>query len=277
MLSLRELTPLQGVSETLYIPLKGRALAREAFPALRFEDASAERIVRELDLPLDDLKKLPSSVYGVARRCQIFVREARRFFELHPRGQGVNLGCGLADYFQFIDTGSNLWIDVDLSPVIEFRKRLFPDASPRNPMLAGSILSRDWLMNVDPKRPTFLLLEGVSMFLTREEMKLLMDHIAAHFRGPCAVSFDHFCKWMIGKEKRHPLVRRTGARFLWGVRGEGELESLHPDLVLQRQDDVLTGLKTWWSPFNGILEKITGTPLYSVSHLRFRGRGGDVH
>ena len=98
------------IQETLVIPLFGRLICSERFPAL-FSDPSAKRICDSLDYDFAEKRKKmesPAGLFGameVAQRQYDLRCEIEAYLKDHPRAAVVNLGCGLDDTFTKVDNG----------------------------------------------------------------------------------------------------------------------------------------------------------------------------
>ena len=122
---------LPPVPSTLLIPLAARAHGGRYFPWLDCRDAVAPALLARLDADvngtLDDLH----TVLHVLWRTRAIQEAGRAFFAEHPQALGVNLGCGLTHYFQWLDGGANQWLDADLPEVMALRRPLLPPPCPR--------------------------------------------------------------------------------------------------------------------------------------------------
>lgn len=91
------------IQETLIIPLFGRLVCSERFPAL-FSDHEAKRICDSLDYDFAEKRKKmesPAGLFGaleVAQRQYDLRCEIEDYLKTHPKAAVVNLGCGLDDH-----------------------------------------------------------------------------------------------------------------------------------------------------------------------------------
>ena len=90
------------VQETLVIPLYGRKLCSERYPAL-YRDETAIRLIDQIDYDFTALEKKSGSLmqrFGIleaAMRQSDLAFEVRDYLRDHPNAAVVNLGCGLDD------------------------------------------------------------------------------------------------------------------------------------------------------------------------------------
>ena len=119
------------VQETLIIPLFGRLVCSERFPAL-FSDPEAKRICDALDYDFAEKRRKmesPAGLFGaleVAQRQYDLRCEVEAYLKDHPRAAVVNLGCGLDDTFHKCDNGLCRGYNIDFPDVIEVRNQLLP-------------------------------------------------------------------------------------------------------------------------------------------------------
>lgn len=92
-----------------------------------------------MDYPMDH-----TTVVNILWRTRQIREIGSDFFERCPQAQGVNLGAGLADYFQWLDNGQNRWLDVDLSDVVDLRQRWMPETRPRCETRAEDLCQPGW-------------------------------------------------------------------------------------------------------------------------------------
>ena len=126
---------LEPAETTLLIPLVARAYGDQIFPDMAVHDRCAEIALAGLHEDEDEVQEYLQdhlSVYGVLSRTRIFRQLATDFFTRHPHSCGVNLGCGLSSYFQWLDRHDNHWVDADLPAVMSLRESLLPTLGPRH-------------------------------------------------------------------------------------------------------------------------------------------------
>ena len=115
---------LKGVSETLCIPLYGRASARKYGNII--EDPMAERIVRESGYDFDKNTRSRFLDIYMAIRAAAIDRLVAGFLERNPGALVVHMGCGL-DSRELRVKGASMWVDVDLPEVIRSRAAFYKE------------------------------------------------------------------------------------------------------------------------------------------------------
>ena len=124
-IKLSSITSLDGVSSTLLIPLIARARGASIYPWLDPDDVQAQQVIEKFGHIIDPLLQDRSAMRNILWRTHL----AQEFFKHHPASQGINLGAGLSDYFQWLNNGQNSWLDADLEGVVTLRHLLLPEHS----------------------------------------------------------------------------------------------------------------------------------------------------
>ncbi len=179
---------LVGVSETLLIPLFGRAWEyQNPDPLLKDETAHAigQRLLPLLAASSSPFhqaiakRKWPDLVMTMmCLRTRFFDQVCRDFIQKHADGQLVMLGCGLDSRFERLGCPELDWINLDFPEVMALRQQLFkPRANVTE--LAMSALDPALLHQLDPQRPTLFVAEGLLMYLPRAQIRQLFRMLAA--------------------------------------------------------------------------------------------------
>ena len=134
---------LSAVQQTMLIPLVARALGGGLFPGHACGDQQAAELVRRLQLPTAPYLVDRPTVLNILWRTKVIRDTGLAFFARHPEAWGVNLGCGLSQYFQWLDNGRNTWLDTDMRPSMELRRRLLPPDTERQ--RSAGLAARDTL------------------------------------------------------------------------------------------------------------------------------------
>ena len=112
---------LGAVPSTLLIPLAARAKGAALFPQLDPHDLCANELLVALHANVQTYLNDWATVLNVLWRTDVIKTMGSAFFDHHPNSQGVNLGAGLSNYFQWFSNGDNRWLDADLPEVISLR------------------------------------------------------------------------------------------------------------------------------------------------------------
>lgn len=168
---------MTGENRTLYIPLWGKArMSREGL----FPDPDAQRIVDSLDAAdfkgVDRSRKL--AIY-LAMRAALFDEWTLQFAREHPDGLILQLGVGLDSRVNRAPC-SLPWYDLDVPAVTEVRGRYFPE-SARYHLIAAPATPCSWLDALPDAPCALVIAEGLSMYLSREDMLALMQALQRKF------------------------------------------------------------------------------------------------
>ena len=205
------------VQETLVIPLFGRVVCSERFPAL-FSDPEAKRICDSLDYDFEAKRKKmesPAGLFGaleVAQRQYDLLCEVKAYLETNPKAAVVNLGCGLDDTFSRSDNGLCRGFNLDLPDVIAVRNELLP-AREREENVPCDLNDFSWMDRIDPSREisregAVFFAAGVFYYFRTEDIKKLFAAMAERFPG-AVLAFDS-CNRRGAKMMRKTWLKEAG-------------------------------------------------------------------
>jgi len=200
------------VQETLVIPLFGRVVCSERFPAL-FSDPEAKRICDSLDYDFEAKRKKmesPAGLFGaleVAQRQYDLLCEVKAYLKDHPKAAVVNLGCGLDDTFSRTDNGLCRGYNLDLPDVIAVRNELLP-AREREEIVPCDLNDFLWMDRIDASDGAVFFAAGVFYYFRTEEVKKLFAAMAKRFTGAVLV-FDS-CNRRGAKMMRKTWLKEAG-------------------------------------------------------------------
>jgi O-methyltransferase involved in polyketide biosynthesis len=210
--------------------LYGRALEnRSANPILR--DEHAERVMGLIDYDFSKLGVNAPAAISIALRARQFDDWTAAFVAQHPQGVVLHLGCGLDSRVFRIDPPPTVsWFDVDYPDVIDLRRRLYPDR-PGYTLIGTSVLDPQWSEGLPTDRPTFIVAEGLTMYLPEQDGTPLFSRLVNQFPTG-QLAFDVFSSAAVRLGKLNPVVRRTGSTLHWGIDDPRALERAIPRLHL---------------------------------------------
>lgn len=213
-----------AVAQTLYITLYMKAQEQNVAAPL-LVDPWAARLCQAINFNFSQYNAAPMSRLGVVVRARYFDDCALKFIEAKPKPVLVFLGCGLdarSERLQSQITAQKRnqcqFVELDLPEVMAFRERLLPIA-PNTTRMSASILDMAWAQQLqqqfDESHDFLLILEGVSMYLSRAQMYDFMRLSAKHF-ARLEIYMDVINTWMAARSKIHDSVRKSGAHFDFG-------------------------------------------------------------
>ena len=210
------------VQETLVIPLYGRKMCSELFPAL-YHDETAIRLMDAVDYDFSALAAKTRGVlyrFGfleVAMRQNDLAAEVREYLKEHPRATVVNLGCGLDDTGRASDNGQCRICNLDFPDVIAMRDVLLP-AGEREKNIGCDLNDTTWFCKIDfdPANGVVFFAAGVFYYFLTEQFQTLVQAMAQAFPGGRRV-FDAAgkaaVKMMLKTWIRDAEIQDVGAYF----------------------------------------------------------------
>lgn len=206
---------LTGAPETMLATLYAKALDAAASDSMLHDHHAAE-IVAQIDYDWARTGIKPGNAPSVALRAKHFDTWARQFLAVHPDAVVVHLGCGLDSRFFRLAPGPGVeWYDVDYPDVIALRERFYPQPE-RYHLVAASVTDPAWLAEVTADRPTLILGEGLTMYLTEADGVALLRRLVTRFQIG-ELQFDAFNRLGIRSQWTNTVVRRSGSTLHWAI------------------------------------------------------------
>nr|AWI66928.1 polyketide synthesis O-methyltransferase [Piromyces sp.] len=220
----KEQINLGAVQETLLIPLYYRSLeAKSEHPRI---DAHYDvDLINKIDY---DFSKYNGkmSIEGCIVRSIILDREVNKYLNDHPDCVVLNFGCGLCTRTKRIDIKNSTWYNIDLPDAIELRNKLV-DKQDNCYNIGKSMLDETWAndVKVKPGQDVLVIVEGVFMYLTEEEIRTFINIIKKNYRKVFAL-FEINHTIFANNTKFHDSVKKTNATFKWGIKHGKDLENI---------------------------------------------------
>lgn len=257
---------LQGVEETLLIPLWARARETRR-PNGLFKD---ERAVAMVDAIPADYGRFRVAKTAIAVRTVLLDRAVTAFLDRHPDAMVINLGAGLDTRFFRLDNGRLTWVEVDLPRSMALRKRLIPE-EPRHLYVEGSVLEPDWLAAITPTpgQPVLILAEGLFMYFREADVRTLLGRLSARFPGAELV-FETFSPMMLRVARWQDLLR-ISASFEWGLWSGRELERWVPGLRWIEDWCFFDHFPERWGPLAGLSFVPFYRSMLRIEHVKLPG------
>lgn len=167
---------MKNESLTMFIPLFGKAvMSREGL----FPDSMAEQIVSTVDYDFGKVDQSRKLAIYMAMRAAHYDAMAREYAQRHPDGVIIQLGVGLDSRVRRVSIGLP-WYDLDFPEVIDLRRQYYPETEQYH-LIAASALPADWLEQIPRGGNALVIAEGLSMYLSQQDMRSLMDAFRARF------------------------------------------------------------------------------------------------
>jgi O-methyltransferase involved in polyketide biosynthesis len=226
------LQSLEGVSETLLIPLYVRARESQR-PDAMIKDDRAVAMVNQIECDFSKFKMAKHDEVAVIMRMNKFDSQVRNFLMQKPDGIVVHIGCGLDTRFERVDNGRVDWFDLDIPEVMAMRQKLIPGENSRYHTLATSVFEAGWLDEVSrfSPRPNMFLAEGVFPYFDETQVKGLFLTLSDRFPGSELVCDAH-TPFVIWTDNLQLALSKVSARLRWGLKHGKDVESWGEGLVL---------------------------------------------
>lgn len=196
---------LQGVKDTLYIPLTARIYASKKIPEFFYDEKALEL---EKELPDHSVEENANEYMHIASvaRFAIFDTVIREFIAAHGICNIVNLGCGLETCYYRIQDLRATFYELDLPEVIAIRRNVLGE-SEKEVLLSGSLFDVEWTKQVNTKLPTLMVVAGVFQYFHTEEVEAFLKQVKEIFEDAEIVFDAASGKDLKGANK---MVQKTG-------------------------------------------------------------------
>ncbi|MEE1132413.1 MAG: class I SAM-dependent methyltransferase [Caryophanon sp.] len=210
---------MNEVNKTLYIPLYGKAYVSQKRLFLR--DDMAERIWASEGFSLTGKAKSKWLAYYMGMRAAVFDDWVTRQLNDNPEAVVLHIGCGLDSRVLRIGT-KQMWYDIDFAEVIDERKRYY-DEAPNYRMIAADIRTHHWRRYIRETRCAIVVMEGVSMYVTNEELRAFMEQVSTHF-DEAVLLMDCYTELAAKLSAYKNPVHDVGVSRVYGVRAPQTLQ-----------------------------------------------------
>lgn len=217
---------LNNESKTLFIPLLGKAEMSKN--NLFLNDPKAEEIVSKVDFDFISLKQSKWLSMFLSLRALIIDEVCNKYILKHPDVTIIHLGCGLDSRCIRVNQEFNCWYDVDYENVIEIRKNFYNNGS-KYMMIGSSVLDFSWLDKINAKENILVVAEGLTMYLSEEEISNLLSKINEKF-GNVHLLFDAYSKKGVKASKIKNPVKQMSAIVKYGIDKPEDFLSLNSNL-----------------------------------------------
>ena len=211
---------MNSVQKTLYIPLYGKSYVSRKGVILR--DPKAEEIWAAAGFPLKGKSKSKWLAYYMGMRAAVFDSWAEEQMEADPTAVVLHIGCGLDSRYLRVGTRGHYWFDLDFSDVIAERKQYFSE-TPEYKMLSADVRDAQWLSQM-PEGNAIVIMEGISMYLTPEELTRTLAQLARHFPS-VHLLMDCYTEFAAKASKVKNPINDVGVNQVYGLDDPTALQS----------------------------------------------------
>ena len=204
---------MNSVNKTLYIPLYGKSYVSKK--GLFIDDKKAEEIWEAEGFSLKGKSKSKWLAYYMGVRSAVFDEWLKQQMANVTDAVIIHIGCGMDSRIIRVGNQNHKWYDVDFSEVIEERKRYYAESDDYK-MIAGDARDCTWLTAIEEKKSAIVVMEGVSMYLTVDEMRKLADSLCTHFES-IMLLVDAYTSFAVKMSKRRNPINDVGVTEVYGI------------------------------------------------------------
>ena len=204
---------MNSVNKTLYIPLYGKSYVSKK--GLFLDDKKAEEIWETEGFSLKGKSKSKWLAYYMGVRSAVFDEWVKEQTLTAPNAVVIHIGCGMDSRIIRVEAKNHKWYDVDFGEVIQERKRYYAETDDYK-MIAGDARDCSWLTAIEEKKSAIVVMEGVSMYLTVDEMRNLADCLCAHFES-IMLLLDSYTSFAAKMSKRRNPINDVGVTKVYGI------------------------------------------------------------
>lgn len=212
---------MNSVNKTLYIPLYGKSYVSKK--GLFIIDKKAEEIWKKEGFLLKGKAKSKWLAYYMGIRAAVFDEWLREQMANMPDAVVIHIGCGLDSRIERVKTDNHMWFDVDFSEVIKERNRYYTE-SDYYKMISGDIRDSNWLRNIKENKTAIIVMEGVSMYLSSNEIHNLTNSLCNHFEN-LVFLVDSYSTFGAKMSKYKNPVKNVGVKEVYGINGPQDYQT----------------------------------------------------
>lgn len=204
---------MDSVNKTLYIPLYGKAYVSRR--GLILSDPKAEEIWQAGGFTLKGKSASKWLAYYMGMRSAVFDDWLIEKLAEYPEAVVLHLGCGMDSRVLRVAHEGHRWYDADFPEVIRERGKYYGEDENYS-MLSADLREAGWLSGVCEKGRAIVVMEGVSMYLRRVELKALCAALAEHFQG-LSLLMDCYTDFAARMSKYKNPINDVGVSEVYGL------------------------------------------------------------
>ncbi|MBR3750160.1 MAG: class I SAM-dependent methyltransferase [Clostridia bacterium] len=211
---------LSDINKTMYIPLYGKSFVSKKGVILK--DEKAEAIWENEGFELNGRASSRWLAYYMGMRAAVFDKWLTQNLTLNPNATVIHIGCGLDSRALRVKAPRAMWFDIDLPQVIK-QRRIYYNDDDSYKMLPIDVTSSDWISSIPKGEQAYVVMEGVSMYLTQAQFKDLMLAMEAHF-DKVSVLADFYTVLGAKMSKLRNPVKNVGVSTVFGIEDPADLQ-----------------------------------------------------
>lgn len=205
---------MNEVNKTLYIPLYGKALVSRKDIILK--DSKAEGIWEKERFALKGKSKSKWLAYYMAMRARVFDDWLSEQINKSDSSSVIlHIGCGMDSRAERVGTRGHQWYDGDFEDVIDCRKKYYSETDCYH-MIKCDLRSREWLNDIPAGTGAIIVLEGISMYLTPEEITECFSAFSEHFSS-VNILMDCYTEYAARISKYKNPINDVGVTQTYGI------------------------------------------------------------
>lgn len=203
---------MKTVSKTLYILLYGKALVSKK--GILLKDPKAEQIWAQEGFALRGKSASKWLAYYMAMRATVMDRWTAEKMAEYPDAVVVHMGCGMDSRCLRVGDGRP-WYDLDFPEVIRERRRYYRESESYH-MISGDLREGTWKERLPAGGTAIVVMEGISMYLTPEQLKTLLTALKGHF-SRMYLLMDCYSSFAARASKYKNPINEVGVTQVYGM------------------------------------------------------------
>lgn len=212
---------MNSVNRTLYIPLYGKAYVSKK--GIILHDAKAEEIWANEGFDLQGKSKSKWLAYYMGMRSRVFDDWVKEKIDQTIDATVIHIGCGMDSRVLRVGATGCIWYDIDFPEVIEERKRYFKESDSYK-MISGDAREKNWLKQIPKTKIAIIVIEGVSMYLTPDELRDLFIELENYF-SQAIILMDCYTVFAAKASKHKNPINDVGVTEVYGIDDPSTLET----------------------------------------------------
>ena len=203
---------MNNVNKTLYIPLYGKAYVYKK--GIILDDKKADELWDKANIKLKGKSKSKWLAYFMAMRSKVFDEWVVSKLKQFPDSIILHLGCGLDSRNLRVKT-ENEWYDIDFKEVIEERCNYFDETMTYH-MIGCDLRDDSWLKDIPHDKHVIVVMEGVSMYLSHDELSILCSRLSHCFKN-ISLMMDCYSQKAAKLSKVKNPINDVGVYQVYGI------------------------------------------------------------
>lgn len=204
---------MNEVNKTLYIPLYGKAFVSKQ--GIILKDTKAEYIWEKEGFELNGKSKSKWLAYYMGMRSAVFDTWVKEKMNMHKDAVVLHLGCGMDSRCERVQNNTYFWYDIDFEDVIKERSKYYSESDTYH-MIGSNLSELDWKQHFPGNKDAIIVMEGVSMYLTSQELIDLFSNISTAFHHVYLL-MDVYSEFAAKASKHKNPINDVGVHQVYGV------------------------------------------------------------